>query len=128
MGVYAMNFISLVRLNAPKCKILQCVAVKGGNACDQEVAFIVWVMEQLGFKANAPGEWIEEVRRFVWSWQLPRADGSTYNVILHQYPDVESTSAIVRAFTPEQQLAASPNLFRVAVMSCPVEGTHGENV
>merc|ERR1711937_767752 len=85
-------------------------------------------MVELGFEVARERQWYDAKQTWSTIWDLTRADGSGFRVALNQYSTVQDAARMKRIFTPEPDDAGAPHLNRVAVVSCPVEGEHGENM
>merc|ERR1711957_1134402 len=61
-----------------------------------------------------------------WSWEIPRSGAENYIVRLCMYQKVELVSVKMGLALYEKN-CSSPNLVRVAIISCPTKDRHGED-
>merc|ERR1712039_134478 len=69
---WALAFVNLIAISCSACSGLKLLAVKGGDACDQEIAFIEWAMLALGFEAKVislPSSPVDPTSLF-WEWSI----------------------------------------------------------
>ncbi|CAK0817369.1 unnamed protein product [Prorocentrum cordatum] len=125
---FAANFLTLVRMNAPKCCKLSCYAVEGGPACKQEVQFMIYVLPKIGLQLHPEfPQSLTNPTRTHWRFFMGRSGAKPFYVNLIVYPTVADVS-VDRGLAPWKMSALAPNLHRIAVVSCPVEGRMGENI
>jgi len=120
---WARSVLDLVVFHVSTTSILKLFAIKGGTACDEEIAFLFIMMKHLGFKIHlrklGEGEKKWGLHRVI-EWKLPRMGGdhvTPYNVVLQQYDDVEYMRNLDWEFAPVRGRWI-PNAARYAVISC----------
>ena len=129
---WAMNFCAHLNALVPMCQTIALFAVKGGPACDCEIAFIGELMKVLGAAI------VEEKKDYGSFWEsmysLSRSvNGSPINecrIILYQCKTIDEVNPeeIAVTFAAEKNTANAPNLFRCIVASAPVKGLNGEPI
>jgi len=117
---WASFLLDLIVRNAPTTSFLKLLAVKGGPACDEEIAFLFVLMGELGFGDPTVATWISG-KSLVATWRMPRkgVDVEEYAVELIQFCTVHDTRDMDMSFAPPPgKFTCTPNLFRYAVISC----------
>eukprot|EP01047_Picozoa_sp_COSAG01_P014386 COSAG01_NODE_698_length_14177_cov_13.550039_18_plen_970_part_00 len=138
---WAGNFVSLVVGSYASCCELHLAAVKGGAACDCEIAFIVSLMPALGFAVKSFAEERDGGKRLCWSWEISRPESEARPLVvrLTQYQRAEycvaeeiaaaaalsPRDASAADVVPEAVLDRSPNLWRIATVSAPAVDQQG---
>lgn len=113
---WASAVLNTVVMPASSCGTLTLIAIKGGPACDEEVAFIQVLMMELGFTLIRNGD--NRGTSLLWEWKLQRKSAGAYKVKLRQFYSLDGTSALPESFAPKQRNSVAPNLKRLAIVSC----------
>ena len=122
---WAHSFVSLILASYTTAELLALHAVKGGGACDCEIAFIEAVMPALGFTTKKTREMPGEGTWEEWLWIVKRPNARPFKVQLERYMQVGDCDEdmIADDTKPEGDWklnACAPHLIRAATVSAPV--------
>lgn len=117
---WAISVINLIGLHASCCSRLFLFAVKGGAACDEEIAFIQMIMPLLGFRTLASSVPVKPMDKKIWKWSLPRTGAKDYTIELVQFKWIGAARCVrqLLAHSTNKEHSCAPNLFRYAAVSC----------
>jgi len=111
---WSMSLAAMISNCYCTCSLLQMVAVQGGPACDEEVAFIDVMLRMLGFTEKEVKE--DDMGYICWSWNIKRPGAQRFEVELVKRTTIHDISCTDFRF--DQSNDRVPNLARVAVVSC----------
>ena len=127
-GAWAHNLVTQIATNNSQCSELFLHALKGGPACDCEIAFTVELVYALGFDDVTSGTHDDARGLTEWKWSRQREGLQvpyTVTLIVHDDPAHVDMPTLVSTFYPQQNRAVAPNLMRAAVISSPVSSLEG---
>lgn len=129
---WALGLIAMLSACALECALLRLVAVKGGPATEGEIEFLELLLPELGFiEESKRVQQFDSSGRLVWlswQWRISREvedsehrRSAPLRVTLHQFQEVTDSKHLDQFFSAKRDHAETPNLMRVAVISCPLK-------